>query len=294
MIPIDFLADLVLARADQGAVWYSCPALAANGLGGDRIGLADASMAAGSSRPVRVFEVDDLLKNLKLSDKEKDGVFLPRAERVNLPEVKWMAVAKLLTIKDFSERSLERTMRAAWNAAREVIFRPIGKNLFIVQAFCLGDWNRIMDEGPWLFRDCALMLEKFDGATSVPAVLPNRVQAWIQIHRIPPLYRTEAILKQLASRVGEVDKVELRAVSFGNGEFHRARVKLIGDIPLPRVVTFAPEGSESMLLLVKYEKIPKFCNFCGRMGHEHLECGKGEHAEEDMHFGGWLLASEES
>ena len=59
-----------------------------------------------------------------------------------------MAVARLLTVKDFSEASLVSTMKSAWNAAKEVLFRPIGKNLFIVQAFCLGDRKRIMEEGP--------------------------------------------------------------------------------------------------------------------------------------------------
>jgi hypothetical protein len=80
-----------------------------------------------------------------------------------------------------------------------------------------------VEEGLWLFRECALMLEKFDGATITPSVMPNRVHAWIQIHQILPLYRTKGILKQLAAKVGEVDRVELRDVSFGNGEFHRAR-----------------------------------------------------------------------
>ncbi|KAM0837413.1 hypothetical protein ACQ4PT_061663 [Festuca glaucescens] len=251
-------------------------------------------MAAETSKKERVFEVDELLKNLNLSEAEMDGVVLAKADRGSLLEVKWMAVAELLTVKGFSEQSLEKMMRAAWNAAKEVVFRPIDNNLFIMQAFCLGDWNRIMEEGPWLFSECALMLEKFDGATTTPSVMPNRVQAWIQIHRIPPLYRTEVILKQLAAKVGEVDRVELRAVSFSNGEFHRARVKLVADKPLPRVVTFLPEGSESMLLLVKYKKISKFCDFYGKMGHEHPECGTGEYADDELQFGKWMLASEMS
>jgi hypothetical protein len=101
-------------------------------------------MTAGTSRTTWVVEVDELLKHMKLSDAERDGVFLAKADRGDLPKVKWMAVARLLTVKGFSEQSLEKTMRAAWKAVKEVIFRPIEKNLFIVQAFCLGYWNRIM------------------------------------------------------------------------------------------------------------------------------------------------------
>ncbi|XP_051220993.1 uncharacterized protein [Lolium perenne] len=251
-------------------------------------------MEAEGSKKARVYEVDELLKNLKLSEAEREGVFLAKEDRESLPEVKWMAVGRLLTVRGFSEQSLEKTLRAAWNPAREVSFRSIEQNLFQVQAHCVGDWNRIMEDGPWLFRECAFMVEKFYGATPTPSVLPNRVQAWIQIHRIPPMYRTEAILKQLAARVGEVDRVEAKVVSFGNGYFHRARVKLTADKPLPRVVTFTPEGCESMMFVVMYEKLPKFCNFCGKMGHEHMECGTGEYAGTDLQFGNWMLASEAS
>nr|TKW10491.1 hypothetical protein SEVIR_6G168000v2 [Setaria viridis] len=89
-----------------------------------------------------------------------------------------MAAAKLLTVKEFSEASLMSTMRSAWNTAHEVTFCPIGKNIFVVQAFCLGDWKRIMEEGPWIFR-------------------------------VPHLYHTKSNLKQLASKIDSL-------VTFGN------------------------------------------------------------------------------
>ncbi|CAO2163682.1 unnamed protein product [Urochloa humidicola] len=120
---------------------------------------------------------DALLQNLRLSETERNGVVLPRAERESLPEVKWMAVAKLLTVKQFSEQSLISTMLSAWNTAREVTFRPLAKNLFMVQAFCLGDWKRIMEDGPWIFRGCALMLKEYDGETITPSMEPCKVQA---------------------------------------------------------------------------------------------------------------------
>lgn len=203
-------------------------------------------------------------------------------------------MAKLLTVKDFSEHSLMSTMRAAWSTAREVTFRPIGKNLFIVQAFCLGDWKRIMEKGPWLFRGCALMLEEFDGSSVVPPVTPCWVQARIQIHKIPPLYRAEVISRQLAMKVGEVIMVEMRAVSTSRGDFHRARVKLDTEKPLARIVTLTLEGGKSIVMQVKYEKIPRICSHCGKMGHNHLECGTGEHDEGALQYGDWMMAESET
>jgi hypothetical protein len=51
-----------------------------------------------------------------------------------------MAVARLLTLKDFSEK--------------EVMFRSAGKILFVIQAFCLGDWKRKMEDGAGSLEEC--------------------------------------------------------------------------------------------------------------------------------------------
>uniref|UniRef100_K4AJU3 Zinc knuckle CX2CX4HX4C domain-containing protein n=1 Tax=Setaria italica TaxID=4555 RepID=K4AJU3_SETIT len=147
-----------------------------------------------------------------------------------------MAAAKLLTVKEFSEASLMWTMRSVWNTARL-----------------------------WIFRGCALMLEEFDGSTAIPSVLPHVVPAWVQIHKVPHLYRTESILKQLASKIGD---------------FHRARVNIEVSRLLLRFVMLTPEGRDIILIQVKYEKIPRFCLHCGLMGHVHLECGTGRGVQE--------------
>jgi ATP-dependent RNA circularization protein (DNA/RNA ligase family) len=95
--------------------------------------------------------VEELLQKLHLSETEREGVVLRKEDNADLSAVKWLAAAKLLTVKDFSEASMKNTMQSAWNLARDFTFRPIGKNLFLIQVFCLGDWKRIMEEGPWIF-----------------------------------------------------------------------------------------------------------------------------------------------
>ena len=138
------------------------------------------------------------------------------------------------------------------------------------------------------------MIEEYDGATPLPSVEPCHVQAWIQIHKIPPLYRTEKISCQLAGRVGDVISVEMKAIPTGGGDFHRARVNLLASKPLTRFVTLAPEGQESMKLLVQYEKMARFCAHCVLLGHTHLECGTGEHEVDALQYGDWLLAATET
>ncbi|PNT72643.1 hypothetical protein BRADI_2g47343v3 [Brachypodium distachyon] len=175
-----------------------------------------------------------------------------------------MAVAKVLTRKKFGKGTLMETMYSASGADREVSFQELESNLFVLQAFCLGDRKRIIG-----------------GSKAIS-----------QIHKLPHLYRSQEVIKKLASRVGEVLAIDPAAVPTIRGDFSRARVRLVADAPLTRVVPLSPEGQECMLLPVLYEKIPRFCEFCGLMGHDKLECGTGEHAEEDLQFGDWMLSDE--
>lgn len=48
-------------------------------------------------------EMERLLRMLKLSEAEKEGVVLAKEDRSKLPEVKWLAAARLLTSKQFNE-----------------------------------------------------------------------------------------------------------------------------------------------------------------------------------------------
>lgn len=101
-------------------------------------------------------------------------------------------------------------------------------------------------------------------------------------------------MKQLAGRVGDVITVEMKPVASIRGDFHRARVELEATKPLVRVVTLTSEGTESILIRIMYEKIARFCLHCGLMGHGHMESGSGEHADDDLQFGAWMIAGEES
>lgn len=88
--------------------------------------------------------------------------------------------------------------------------------------------------------------------------------------------------------------MDMRAMASINGDFHRVRVQLVTTKPLSRFVTLSPEGLESMILQVKFEKLPRFCAHCGLMGHTHLECGEGVYSEDELHYGAWMLADDRS
>ncbi|KAM0824219.1 hypothetical protein ACQ4PT_070349 [Festuca glaucescens] len=185
----------------------------------------EASGAAGhaGSEP----SLEELLRSLDLSGDDIDGLFVAKAEVEALKEsARWMAVMRLLTPSPFSATSLKKMMKFAWAPAHEVSFRDIEENKFLVQANCLGDWKKITEQGPWLFRDHGLLIEKYDESCRAVAVELNRIHAWVQIHDVPELYRKRDLITGVATRIGEVIAVDMNNMGLEGGDFVRVRVWL--------------------------------------------------------------------
>lgn len=180
-------------------------------------------------------------------------------------------------------------MRIAWSVAKEITFKVKGGNLFLAQFQCLGDWNRVMDGGPWLFRGALVVLEEYDGFSNLLNYKLNKIPAWVRIQGIP-----EGLMKkkELAEKVaGKVESPPI-TVMVNEGRINltpylRAWVFLLLDKPLVRVVSITTK--EKANYLVQYEKLPMFCDYCGFIGHEVTECGDGTRAAAECNWGDWLL-----
>ena len=224
--------------------------------------------------------------SLNLQGKDIEGLVVQKDEVEALKErTKWLAVMRLLTTKVFSAASLKQTMRFAWAPAQEVFFRDAEDNRFVVQASCLGDWRRIIEQGSWIFRDHGVLIEKFDGSCRASAVEMNRIHAWVQIHDVPEMYRKKPLIQGVAGNIGEVIYVDMNGAGTEAGDYVRVRLWLDVRRPLTRFVSFKPEGAAHVIMRVKYEKVPRYCGVCGLLGHEQEECGTGEHTSGAVGFG---------
>lgn len=145
-----------------------------------------------------------------------------------------------------------------------------------------------MEEGPWLFRNWGIVIQPYDGYSKPSMLVLDRLPIWIQIHDIPEVYvKKKEILQNLAGRVGKFVKTDNE--SLGGGNFVRVRVEIGINKPLERFTSVIRKGARDVFL-VKYEKVPKFCEVCGFLGHEYSECGNGFHKPEDHVFGEWMIA----
>ncbi|KAI4963598.1 hypothetical protein ZWY2020_011315 [Hordeum vulgare] len=232
-------------------------------------------------------DLGDFFDKLDLHEDEFDDVVVEEEAPELLEEVRWVALARVQTLKTFSQTAFYKDMRAAWNCSQQVRFRPIGPNLFVVQVYCLGDWDRIMQQGPWLFRNMAVLLAPYDGFNKAEEVPIVYMPIWLQIHKLPDGYSRHALIVKLLRSAGDV--LETRINENSRGDYVRVRVNHDIRKPLTKSVSVVKDKTRNVFA-VRYEKLARFCSACGIIGHEHKECGNGVFEEKDLKFGAYLYA----
>ena len=99
-----------------------------------------------------------------------------------------MIIAMVNTKKTYSQYWFYRTMRVVWDLAKEVKIKPLEENLYMMQFGCLGDWERVMEEGLWAYKGKAVVLAPYDGFTKPSEVNLDMLDIWVQIHDLPDGY----------------------------------------------------------------------------------------------------------
>ncbi|KAM0883628.1 hypothetical protein ACQ4PT_031533 [Festuca glaucescens] len=236
-------------------------------------------------------EIDDLLAHLDLREDELEDVVIGAEEVKELQkEARWLAIAKVHTSRSFSSDAFFGKMKAIWNLSRDPICREAGENLFVIQMHCLGDWKKVVHQGPWTFRGWAVLIEDYDGKEDPEQFVFGGLYVWAQIHGIPELYRKPWVADDLARRVGKTKEVQMSPKLFYDGNYVRIRVLIELNSPLKHVVSLNIDGEGKKRLYVKYEKVPFFCKHCGLIGHNHEECGDGVWGAKDLQYGDFMFA----
>ena len=143
------------------------------------------------------------MERLKLQGEEDEDLDFSEEFEDLIKDVRWLALFRVHTTKPFSHAALFSAMRNAWSAAKEVTFKVLKSNLFLVQLHCLGDWSRVMEGSPWLFRGAAVVMEEYDGFSNIDSYKLDRILIWAQIQGVPEgLMKKRELAEKVANKVG--------------------------------------------------------------------------------------------
>ena len=204
---------------------------------------------------------------LSLSDREQKGYVLRSDHRTG----EYLLAAKFLTPHFLIMNAVAKTFKQFWRSTNGFKIRHLGdhKVLFIFDN--LPDVDRIILHQPWSFDKYLVVVQRYDSDTPARELLFNRATFWVQVHNIPLRFMTKEMAECLCETVGEVSK-STGAVDDEGGHFMRVRVTIDLSLPLcrGRVITLM-DGGKSWVAF-KYERLPNFCYWCGRLTHDDKNC----------------------
>jgi hypothetical protein len=179
-------------------------------------------------------DVEALMAKLGLREEDLDDVVFEEEGNQSGEATSWLAVGRVHTNTEFSHFWFFKNMRTAWDLAKDVKIKVFEDNLFMFKFACLGDWEKVMNGGPWVFRGKSVLMAPYDGFIKPSTIELNTLLIWIQIHDLPVGYKY--MIKTLASRVGKYEASEPPSEDLA-GNFYRVRVRIDVGMQLKHVVS---------------------------------------------------------
>lgn len=239
-------------------------------------------------------EITERCEGLRLSEREGSEIDLSSPAM----ETGCVLVGKFCTKRRVSLESVARVLKSVWRTEQNFEVCDLGNNKVLFHFMSKDDLDRVLLLSPWSFDKYLLILHNLKAGESVSKLPFDRVSFWVQIHGLPTLSQTKEVVIRIGESLGRVEKVDVEEKGFCRGGYLRIRVSLDITLPLCRGRMVRKGGTEKLWVDFRYERLPIFCYWCGKVDHDERDCllwirSKETIRTEDKQFGPWLRATQD-
>ena len=151
----------------------------------------------------------DSLGKMKLTTEEEETIAIPDEGRKEAIEsCNLSLIGKFLTCKSYNKLAANNTIRRAWGLNESMQILEVGPNLFQFKFQSEFDLDRILRGGPWTFDNQLLLLQRWKKGMTVGNIRLEAASLWVQIWGAPFDMVSPQVVKEVGSRLGEVEEVE--------------------------------------------------------------------------------------
>ncbi|KAM0890670.1 hypothetical protein ACQ4PT_026884 [Festuca glaucescens] len=201
----------------------------------------------------------------------------PEEEQEQVPApVPWRLLARYLGPISPSAETLKNHFKKVWRLRTGVKFAPIKPKWFTVTLESEGDFDFVSSGGPWAHLGNALLVKALNGAARPSETDMSTLPMWVKMYDVPWDKQTDANGRKWGSKLGKVLEVEADPLGTKFKDFLCVRIEIPINKRLQIKITTGvrdrPETHSTYLL--RYERVPYFCFWCGFIGHNDTTCEK--------------------
>nr|POE78263.1 uncharacterized protein CFP56_51501 [Quercus suber] len=236
--------------------------------------------------------LEEMWARFSLSEEEERGADVDGQE-VTIPH---RLAGKFFTKHVLNVDAVARTFKLLWRPRGELKIRDMGDNILLFEFEDCLDMERVLELEPWSYDKHLVVFQRTLVAEATPSLDYSSSSFWIQLHNVPAYLLTTETGESVGKTLGRVLQVANPEDDGAGGEFLRIRISLDISKPLPRCCKLRKEGKFVGWVGLKYERLPNFCYWCGRVSHSERDCemwlhNKGRLRKEDQQYGEWLRAN---
>ncbi|XP_042952131.1 uncharacterized protein LOC122289219 [Carya illinoinensis] len=240
-------------------------------------------------------ELESLCQHLSLSEKESCEIHVDSTVlEPNIARGERCLLMTLLTDRYYNREALKSMMKKVWQPIHKVSFKELGSKLILVEFADDHDKQRVLREGPCSFDRNLVLMKCLEGDRQVTKIRLSEASFWIRMYEMPLNAMNEEVGRIIGNKIGFVEEVDEEQGEAAWGEFMRIRVRMDISQPLMRGVRVKLGQYGICWIRFAYERLPNFCYWCGKLGHQFKDCEGVGHQEirasANLPFGAWLLA----
>ncbi|KAK9009204.1 hypothetical protein V6N11_035749 [Hibiscus sabdariffa] len=234
------------------------------------------------------------MENLQFTEAESVSVVMePPCDDGDGDSALWL-VGSVISNKTVNGDSVCHIFRSVWKSKHVSEILELQPNFFLIKPVGEESKAMILKRRPWVVHDDLFSIEPYIPSWRAVDFNFNNMVIWVLVFQLPLRAMNGTMGLQLGGCIGKAVGVDHRVEGGNLGEFLRIRVSINITKPLRRCVLLGNgQGRKPSPCPLKYERLPRFCYYCGLLGHDLAVCltKPTDLDTRKLQYGSWLRVS---